>query len=111
MTNRLQHEGDARNAVTPDEEWASACDELIAALKECERRNCGISNDVSLMLDIIVRDQSFGAVSVRHVARTIRREMPAMTALSREVEAARVRFWRERRVNPGAPPWSAKGGR
>jgi hypothetical protein len=50
-------------------------------------------------------------VSVRHVARTIRREIPAMAAQSREVEAARVRFWRERGVDPDATPWPAKGGR
>jgi hypothetical protein len=111
MTKNVQHDDGARNGVTPDEEWQAACDELIAALKECERRNCGISRDVSLMLDIIERDHSFGAVSVRHVARTIRREIPAMAAQSREVEAARVRFWRERGVNPDLTPWPAKGGR
>jgi len=48
---------------------------------------------------------------VRHVARTIRREIPTMAAQSREVEAARVRFWRERGVNPDLTPWPAKGER
>ena len=102
MTKNVQHDDGARNGVTPDEEWQAACDELIAALKECERRNCGISREAPLMLDIIERDHTFGAVSVRHVARTIRREIPAMAAQSREVEAARVRGWRERESNPAA---------
>lgn len=99
MVKNLQQHEPARNGATLDEEWAEACDELIAALMECERRNCGITRDVGLMLDIIERDHSFGAVSVRHVARTIRREMPMMVSLSREVAAARKRWWSEK----GAP--------
>lgn len=70
-------------------EWQAACDELVAALEACERRGCGISRDASLMLDVIARDTSFGATSVRFVARTIRREMPAMVALSRRAWALR----------------------
>lgn len=74
-----------------ESEWQAACDELIAALMECERRGCGISRDAGLMLDIIARDvEEHGPVSVRHVARTIRREIPAMVALALRVRAARA---------------------
>lgn len=96
MNEKLRHEQATRNpsregALMGDAEleWAAACEELEAALGACERRGCGISRDASALLDVIARDQSFGAASVRYAARTIRREMPAMVALSARVRALR----------------------
>ena len=66
-------------------EWESACDELVAALEACERRGCGISDDAARMVDLVRADERFGPVSVRHVARVIRRETPEMVRRSRAV--------------------------
>lgn len=94
MKQTLQQPNDTRNPAPLDveEEWQSACAELIAAIEECERLRCGISNDAALLIGIIRRDTSFGPVSVRHVARLIRRETPYYARL-----AAEVRAWRAER--------------
>lgn len=84
--------------MTP--EWEDACDELVAALAECQRRGCGISDDAALMVDLIARDEDLGPVSVRHVARVIRRETPEHVARAREVRASRLEFWRAKGVAP-----------
>ncbi len=94
MTANVQQPPGARNPTSlgVEEEWQSACSELIAALEECERLRCGISNDAARLIGIIERDASFGPVSVRHVARLIRRETPYYARL-----AAEVRAWRAER--------------
>ena len=94
MKQTLQQPNDTRNPAPLDveEEWQSACSELFAALEECERLRCGISNDAALIIGIIERDTSFGPVSARYVARLIRRETPYYARL-----AAEVRAWRAER--------------
>lgn len=82
--------------MTP--EWEDACDEMVAALEECQRRGCGISDDAAAMVDLITRDEDLGPVSVRHAARVIRREMPALVARARTARAYRLEFWRTRGV-------------
>lgn len=92
MTENLQQNDGARNALDEETEWQSACAELVAALEECERLRCGISDDAAMLIGIIKRDTSFGPVSVRCVARLIRRETPYYARL-----AADVRAWRAER--------------
>lgn len=77
-------------------EWQGACAELEAALAACERRDCGISADAARLVDVMARDEDFGPVSVRHVARVIRQGTAAMARQARQVEAARVEFWASR---------------
>ena len=100
------------HSITPEEEWAAACDELTAALAECQRRGCGITDDAALMVGIIARDESLGPASVRHVARMIRRSTHPLTRRAREVEANRVAFWRAQGLDPDnvVASMRAKGG-
>lgn len=77
-------------------EWQGACAELEAALAACERRDCGISADAARLVDVMARDEDFGPVSVRHVARVIRQGTAAMARQARQVEAVRVEFWASR---------------
>lgn len=88
-------------------EWQGACAELDAALAACARRDCGISADAARLVDLVVGDEGFGAASVRHVARVIRRETVGMALRARQVEAARVAFWSARGEpeQAAATPW------
>lgn len=96
MTRTVQHSAHPRNPDAHVEEWQAACAELCAALEECERQRCGISPDAARMVDLIVSDESFGPVAVRHAARTIRRETPTLAR-----RAAEVRAWRALRREGG----------
>lgn len=85
MTKNVQHLEISGNL----EDWRAACEELIAALEACERARCGITSDAAMIIDIISADATLGPVSVRYVARKIRREMPEMIRLARKVEGWR----------------------
>ena len=93
--------------MTPTDEWETACAELVAALEEATRRDCGVSADTGRLLDVVLRDEDCGAASLRHAARAVRRELPVMARQARRVEAARVEFWASRGEpeQASATPW------